>query len=56
MQYVIRVCVHLGEHKHDVAQGECKETMDTMKNLVKEDVQRPPRLKVAVIVLAVEKT
>lgn len=56
MQYVNMGCVHLGEHKHHVAQGECKETVDILKKMVQKEVHRSPRAKAFAIALVVEKT
>ena len=38
--------MHLGVHNHPVAQGKCRETVDIMKKLVREEVQRSPLGKV----------
>lgn len=56
MQYVNMGCVHLGEQKHHVAQGECKETVDIVKKMIQEEVHRSPRAKAFAIALVVEKT
>lgn len=56
MQWANKVCIHLGFHDHRVAQGECNEIVDTMKKLVKEEIQCTPCAKVSTVTLILEKT
>lgn len=56
MQYVNKVCIHLGEHKHPMVQGECRETWNAMKTLVQEKLHCYPKARVFTIALVVEKT
>lgn len=50
-----RACVHIGRHAHPVALGECRETIQTVKKLVREEVARSPGAPASAIALAVSK-
>lgn len=45
-----------GQHDHHAAQGDCRETINIMKKVMKEMVQQSPRTKAQTIALVVEKT
>ena len=48
-----RACVHIGTHDHPIANGECREAMDIIQVLVKNQVAKTPTAKSSAINLAV---
>jgi len=57
LQSILRTTIHLhGVHKHLVANGKCKETMDEIKRLIIEDVNRTHDAKIFAIFMNVNKT
>ncbi len=57
LQSILRMTIHLhGVHKHLVANGKCKETMDEIKRLIIEDVNRTHDAKIFAIFMNVNNT
>ncbi len=56
LQSISRVAIHLGVHKHPIADGMCKESMDETRSLIEEKVDYTPNVKIFVISLSVNKT
>jgi hypothetical protein len=50
-----RACIHLGNHKHPVAEGQCRETMETVTELIAQEVAKTPSAKNSAIALAASK-
>ncbi len=53
---ITRVAIHLGVHKHHVADGKCRESMNEIIRLIIEEVDRTPDVKISVISLGASKT
>ena len=50
-----RACIHLGHHRHPVATGQCRESMETITGLIASEVQKTPTAKNSAIALAASK-
>ena len=55
MKTLTRACLHLGLHSHPVADGDCRETLETVKNLVKQAFHSKPEAKTSAIALSASK-
>ena len=50
-----RACIHLGYHRHPVAEGQCRESMETITGLIASEVAKTPTAKNSAIALAASK-
>jgi hypothetical protein len=48
--------IHLGVHKHPIVDGKCKESMDEIWSLIKEEVDCTHNTEIFVITVSVNKT
>ncbi len=53
---ISRTTIHFKVHKHLVANGKCKESMDEIKRLIIKEVDCTPDAKTSMISLGVNKT
>ena len=51
-----RACIHLGNHKHLVSNGTCRESLDMAYQCVATEVMKTPTAKNSAIVIATSKT
>jgi hypothetical protein len=48
--------IHFGVHKHPMANGKCKESVDKTRRLIAKEVNRTPNAKIFAILLGASKT
>ncbi len=49
------MAIHLGVHKRPIVDGKCKESMDEIRSLIKEEVDCTLNVKIFVISLSINK-
>lgn len=52
---MFRACIHLGNHVHPVAEGQCREILETVAELIVQEVAKTPSAKNSAIALAASK-
>jgi hypothetical protein len=50
-----RACIHLGMHNHPVSDGIYRETLDTISDLIAQEVSKTPTAKNSAIAMAASK-